>query len=156
MSQELLNTQAAADWLDKAIPGESRSYWSGVLINNRRNDRSQVYKLPLTRIGKGAFYSVEALNSYAEFEKSRRLGSIKLSGRAAEALHAFGVGQGGSTTGRIWKGASVTLQTDGAGEVFVQLVIEEPLAVFRMAHQQALELGEELLATGKAAQRHAA
>lgn len=155
MSNELLNTQAAADWLDKAIPGESPSYWSGVLINNRRNDRPQVYKLPLTRVGKGAFYTVEALNSYADFEKSRRLGSIKLTGRAAEALHAYGIGQGGSTTGRPWKGAAVTLQTDEAGGVFVQLVVREPLTVFRMEPQQALDLGEELVEVGRVAGRHA-
>lgn len=71
------------------------------LTNARQVGRTQVFNLPFSKIGKVVFYEQADLVEFAEFEKTRRLGKMKLSGRAAEVMRAFGIGtSGGSSTGR--------------------------------------------------------
>ena len=81
----------------------------------------------------------------AEFEKQRTLGTLKLSSRAAEALNAFGIGEAnGSTTGRKLD-CTITPQLDPlTRKHFVQIVVKEPLLVFRVEIDQAKELHAEL------------
>ena len=151
--ETLFTTQAASEWLNEAIPGESPQYWQQSLINNRRPDRNPAHRIPFSMMGRSAVYALEALQEFAEFEKFRRLGVLKLSGRAAEALQAFGVGQeGGSARGRRWQGGSANLGNDNDG-VFVQFVINEPLNVFVMTGEQAAALARELNEVGQAAMR---
>ncbi len=147
---EFFNTQAAADFLHSALPDETAAYWSHLLINNRRNDREPLHKIPFNRIGKAVFYTREDLAAFVDWEKGRRLGTVKLSSSAVEALRAFGIGEeGGGAQGRRFKGASVNRQvaSDGSG-VFVQLIIDEPLMVFALTPDQAVALGMELVEAG--------
>jgi hypothetical protein len=155
MSDNIFNTNAAADFLNELVPGESPAYWSQRLINARRTDRKQSFTLPFSTINKAAFYEEADLRQFAEFEKARRLGKIKLSGRAAEAFRAFGMGeQGGGSQGRQFKGASANLQTSNdSGAAFVQTIFNEPLMVFAMSPEDAIAFGKELVETGQAAQR---
>ncbi|ADG14253.1 conserved hypothetical protein [Paraburkholderia atlantica] len=153
---DLYNTQAAAEFLSRALPDDGDSaYWSGFLINNRRTDRSPIHRIPFSRVGKAALYSPEDLARYVEFEKARRLGTVKLTGRAAEALQAFGIGEsGGSSTGRRLEIADVSLQIDEATrEPFVRLVISEPMLVYRLELSQAQSLSERLLEAAKIGKR---
>lgn len=153
-TETLFTTQAAAEWLHEAISGESPDYWRQALINNRRPDRNPPHRIQFSTLGRAALYTLEALKGFAEFEKSRRLGRLKLTGRAAETIHAFGIGQsGGSTNGRKWNGGSANLSTDGDGNVFVQVIINEPLMVFAMSPDQSAEFGKELAEAGRAAKR---
>lgn len=148
---DLFNTNAAADFLNEAVPGESASYWSQRLVNARRSDRPQPFTIPFSTVGKACFYEQSDLEQFAEFERSRQLGKVKLSGRAAEALRAFG----GNPQGRPFKGGSAYLiPSDAVGGVRVRLTIDEPLMVFSMTAAQAIEFGKELADVGRAAQRH--
>jgi len=146
MQEELLSTQAAAERIAEAIhePG-GVAYWSRYLTNNRREDRSPPHRIPFERLGGGAFYRPENIATFIEFEKSRRLGVLKLSGRAAEALRAFGIGEaGGGTTGRKLD-CTLTAQLDPTtGTPYAQLVIQDPLLVFRIEPGQLRELHVEI------------
>lgn len=146
-TQTLLTTQAAGDWLHEAIPDESPAYWRHVLINNRRQDRRPPHRIPFGTLGRAAVYTVEALQAFAEFEKSRRLGEMKLTGRAAEALQAFGIGTGaGSTTGRKLQLTAINPQIDEAsGKPFVQLVMNDPLRVYRVEVKEAKQIARQLI-----------
>lgn len=144
--QTLYSTQAAGDWLAEAIPGKDSKYWQGVLIANRRNDRPQVHKIPFTTIGRGAFYTHQALQEFAEFEKVRRLGQMKLTGRAAEVMQAFGIGSpDGSTTGRRLEVTEVSGQYDETTQTaFVRLAVQNPLRIYRLEPTEAKALIEQL------------
>lgn len=149
----VFTTQAAGDWLHEAIPGESPEYWRQALINNRRADRTPPHRVPFSTMGRAAVYSPEALRDFAEFEKSRRIGQLKLTGRAAEVLQAFGIGQDGGAYGRNWRGGGANQVITNSGECFVQVRIDAPLIVFAMTPGQAIEFGKELVEVGQAAQR---
>ncbi|SAL42496.1 hypothetical protein AWB74_01731 [Caballeronia arvi] len=157
MTQELLSTQAAAELVAAEIDESGGvTYWSRYLTNNRREDRSPPHRIPFQRIGGGAFYLRPDVAAFIAFEKSRRLGVLKLSGRAAEALRAFGIGEaGGGTTGRNLD-CTLTAQLDSTtGTPYAQLVIQDPLLVFRVEPDQLRELHSEIAATLKAFERWA-
>ncbi|MGT2505930.1 hypothetical protein [Cupriavidus basilensis] len=153
---ELLSSSVAAEILSEQMPDKTPGQWALWLQNNRNQTRKVSYRIPFERMGGGGvFYRREELAAFTDWEKGRALGVVKLSSRAAEALRAFGIGeQGGGTQGRCFKGASVNLQTsnDGGG-AFVQVVIEEPLMVFALRPDQAIEFGKELAKAGEAARR---
>ena len=152
--ETLFTTQAACEWLDQAIPGESQKYWRNALINNRRQERNPPHRIPFSTMGKTALYTLEALHDFAGFEKSRRLGQMKLTGRAAEVVRAFGIGQGGTSTGRILNISSIIPQVDETtGRFFVQVVISDPLLVFRLDADEAKSIGHELIEAGDVCER---
>lgn len=150
---ELLSRQAAAEWLGEQLQDKSAEQWALWLRNNANTARRASYRIPTEQIGRGVFYNLNEVEKFAEFEKGRQLGQLKLTGRAAEVLQAYGTGTKGATTnGRKWKGASANLGTD-KGAAFVQTVINEPLLVYAMTPTQAVEFGRELIEVGQAAQR---
>jgi hypothetical protein len=144
--QALLNTNAAGDWLNDAVPGETPAHWRTALSNNRKTDRNPPYRVPYSTIGRGAFYTVSDLLEYAEFEKARRMGKMKLTGRAAEVMRAFGIGaNGGSATGRKLNVTGINPQVDeSTGKLFIQLITNEPLMVYRIEVEQAESIASEL------------
>lgn len=146
MEETLFNTQAAGDWLHEAIPGESPAYWRTALINNRRADRHPPHRISFVTMGRGAFYEPAALQAFAGFEKMRRLGTLKLSGRAAEAMRAFGIGEvGGGTTGRKLNITAITPQIeDVTGMAFVQIITRDPFMVYRLEVPEAQSAAKEL------------
>ena len=150
---ELLSRQAAAEWLAQQLQDKNAEQWALFLRNNANNARRAIYRLPVEQIGRNSFYQPDELAKFVQFEQGRQLGTLKLSGRAAEVLQAFGTGTEGATTnGRKWKGASANLGTD-KGAAFVQTIINEPLTVFAMTAAQAIEFGRELIEAGQAVQR---
>lgn len=142
------STNGAADFLNERIPGKTSSYWMRRLINARRTDRPQVFAIPFSMIGKVVVYQEVDLVEFAEFEKSRQLGKMKLSGRAAEVVRAFGIGtSGGSSTGRKLKvtATGITLQIDEAtGKRFIRIVADDPLMVYRLEIEEAKVIVKEL------------
>lgn len=150
-----MDTKAASEYLHDRIPGESLKYWTARLNNLRRTDRPQPFELRFAKVeGKSGFYNSADVEQYVEFEKSRRVGKVKLSSRAAEALRAFGIGEpGGTSLGRTFKGGTANPHPDNKGGVIVQTTINEPLTVFAMTPEQAIEFGKELIKAGQAAQR---
>lgn len=149
------NTNAAAEFLHELLPGKSAAYWNGRLVNMRRIDRSSVLAIPFSRSGKVAFYDEADLRLFADFERMCHLGKMKVTGRAAEALKAFGIGQaGGGAQGRMFRGAAVNIQVNNDdGQPFVQTIVNEPLTVFAMTADQAIEFGKDLIEAGQAAKR---
>jgi hypothetical protein len=145
----------AAQVLNELLPEKTIEQQMQWLQNNRNQSRQVPYRIPFVRMAGGVFYRREELAKFAEWEKSRQLGTFKLTGRAAEALRAFGIGeQGGGTQGRLWSNANVTLQSasDGSG-AFIQLMINEPLMVFKLSSEQAEELSGDLAEHALAAKR---
>lgn len=152
---ELLSTQAAAEYLTHDLPYKTVEQWALWLRNNRNQARRAIYRVKSEQLGRIAVYTKDELASFVEFEKSRQLGKVKLSGRAAEVMRAFGIGeQTGGTQGRSFKGGSANPSVANVtGTVFVQTVIDEPLLVFAMTPEQAIEFGNELVEAGRAAKR---
>jgi len=140
---ELMNTAVAAQELAKLLPeeGKTQEQWLRFLQNNRNASRRVPYRIPHEILGKVAIYQTHDLKRFADFEKQRAIGSIRVSARAAEALHAFGK----SRTGRKLRVAGITPQIDDeTGEFFVQIIIAEPLLVFRLSKDEAAALASEL------------
>lgn len=147
MTDELLSNSFAAQVLCELLPEKNAEQWALWLQNNRNQSRRVSYRIPFERMAGGVFYHREELAKFAEWEKSRQLGSIKLTGRAAEVVRAFGIGTAsGSTTGRKLSVTGINQQTDVAtGKHFIQLVTDDPLMVYRLEVDQAKQIGLELL-----------
>lgn len=154
MSQdELLSTQAAAEYLAAHVPDKDVQQWSMWLRNNRNHSRGAIYRIPSDRIGRVAVYTLEALQKFVDFEKSRLIGHIRLTNKATEIAQAFGIGNSeGSPFGRRLESAFTSLQSDGK-QSYVQMTISKPLMVYALLPDQAVTLGKELIEAGKAAQR---
>lgn len=151
---ELLSRQAAAEWLAQQLQDKNAEQWALFLRNNANNARRAIYRLPVEQVGRSAFYQPAELEKFIQFEQGRQLGTLKLSGRAAEVLQAFGTGTSGATAnGRKWKGGAANIGVTNNGERFIQTMINEPLIVFAMTPAQAVEFGKELIEAGQAAQR---
>lgn len=146
MADEFLGNSVTAECLNELLPERTAEQWALWLQNNRNQSRRAAYRIPFERIAGGVFYRREELAKFAEWEKSRRLGRIKLTGRAAEVLQAFGIGTaGGSIAGRKLNVTSITPQIDPAsGKPFVQLVTDDPLMVYRLGLDQAKNIASEL------------
>lgn len=155
-TEELLSTQAASEYLSKRLPEKTMEQWSLWLHNNRNQTRRAIYRIKTERLGRMTVYTPEELAAFIEFEKSRSIGTIKLTGRAAEAMRAFGLGEaGGGTQGRRFKGGSASPQpASDSGETFVQAVINEPLMVFTMSPEEAISFGQELTEAGQVAKNY--
>lgn len=145
-TEEILNTQAAAELLTGVFPEKTAEQWALWLRNNRNQSRPAIYRVKAEQIGRVAFYTHEELAAFVEFEKSRQLGTIKLSSRAAEALQAVGFGTaGGSMTGRKLKITGITPQVDQeTGQLFIQIIQSEPLMVYRLELEEAKAIAKEL------------
>ncbi len=140
----MLSTQAAAAALHEAIP-EPEGYWARFLMNNKRPDRNPPFRVEFVKMGGGVLYPRKALADFIAWEKSRRLGTTKLTGRAAEALRAFGIGEaGGGTTGRSLECTVHPQQDPTTGQPYIQLIVKNPLLVFHLNVGQAEELIREL------------
>jgi hypothetical protein len=135
--------------------GKTPEQWATWLQNNRNNARQVPYRIPFERIEGLVVYAEKELEKFVEWDRRREVGTRTLSPRAAEALHAFGVGQAAGTThGRRFAGGAANPQASEVdGSVFVQAIINEPLMVFKMTPEQAIDFGRELVEAGKAAQR---
>lgn len=146
MVEELLGNSMAAQVLSEQFQGKTPDQWSGWLQNNRNQSRRVPYRIPFQRISGGIFYSSEELGKFIEFEKQRQLGTIKLTGRAAEVLKAFGVGtQGGGTTGRKLKVGGINPQIDQVtGKPYIQIITDDPLMVYRLEPGEAKSIAKEL------------
>jgi hypothetical protein len=143
--KDLLSNGMAAQTLHTIFPDRDVKQWSMWLQNNRNQSRSVPYRIPFVRMHGGVFYEVNELNRYTDWERARSLGTIKLSGRAAEALAAFGVGSdSGGAYGRSLSYAVMPAVTE-EGEPFVRLLIEKPLRVFRLDLAQARALAKRLI-----------
>ena len=86
METELFSRSVAAEWLAQRLPEKTPEQWALWLRNNANTARRAVYRVPVETLGRGSFYLPEELKKFVEFEKSRQLGAIKLTGRAAEML----------------------------------------------------------------------
>lgn len=146
MTDKLLNNSVTAQMLYEALPDKTLEQWTLWLQNNRNPARRAPYRIPYVKMGGGVFYRTEELETFVEWEKARRLGTFKLSGRAAEALRAFGIGEaGGGTTGRKLNITAINPQVDSAsGLPYVQVITNEPLMVYRVEIDQAQEIVREL------------
>lgn len=153
---EFVTTADASKYLVDAVPGETEQYWSRRLTNLRRADRTQPYELNFCKYdGKTGLYKQQDIVAFAEFEKTRRLGEMKLTGRAAAALRAFGVGEpGGGSRGREFNGSANLQPADGGHPPIVQLIINNPLLVFALSPARAWALGNELIESANVAKRH--
>ena len=147
MADELLSNQVTAGLLAELLTDKTPEQWSLWLQNNRNQSRQVPYRIPFVKMAGGVFYRREELGKYAEWEKMRQIGTIKLTGRAAEALQAVGYGTPyGSTTGRKLKVSAIAPQVDQAtAKHFVQIVTTEPLMVWRLEPDEARALSTELI-----------
>lgn len=147
MTEELLSNSFAAQVLNELLPGKTVQQWELWLQNNRNQSRRVSYRIPFVRMAGGVFYLREELAKFVEWEQSRQLGSIKLTGRAAEVVRAFGIGSAsGSTTGRKLKVTDINPQIDDStGKPFIRLVFDDPLMVYRIEVDAAQLIAQELI-----------
>lgn len=157
MTDELLSNGVAANLLNELLPNKTPEQWLLWLQNNRNKARPATYRIPVEKLGGGVFYLREEVVKFAEFEKSKTLGAIKLTGRAVEVLRAIGFNEhGGSSTGRSFNPSGVYLQTDeSTGNEFLQLHTKDPLMIYRIEIDAAEFLLKELTEALTACRRHA-
>lgn len=146
MDDDLLNGSVAAQMLSELLMEKNPTQWALWLQNNRNQLRNVSFRVPYVKMAGGVFYRRDDIAKFAELEKSRQLGTIKLTGRAKEALAAFGVGTAnGSTTGQKLTVTGINPQVDQTnGKTFIQLVVSEPLKVYRLELDQAEAILKEL------------
>lgn len=141
----LLTRDAAAQWLAEQIGDKTASQWADWLRGNANHARRAAYRIPTMKAGRNTLYAQEELRLFVEFEKARRVGELKLTGRAAEAVWAFGVGAGGSTTGRPLNVTAINPQIGEDGTRFIQMIVSAPqLLVFRLDVAQAEAIARDL------------
>lgn len=145
--EELWGNGFTAQVLSEQLTGRNTEQWELWLRNNRNQSRKVPYRIAFERISNGTFYSPKEIEKFVEWEKSRQLGTMKLTGRSAEVMRAFGIGtSSGSTTGRKLEIVGISQQIDQATkESFVQLITGDPLMVYRLAPDQARKVAAELL-----------
>lgn len=141
-----MNSSVAGQVLSEELGDKTPEGWALWLRNNRNQSRHAPYRVPFEKISNGAFYSQEDLSAFVKWEKSRRLGSFKVTGRTMQVLDAFGIGHAdGSSTGRKLKVGGITPQIDETNqEAFIQLVLEDPLRVYRLSIDQAESIARDL------------
>jgi hypothetical protein len=146
-AQELWSNGVAAKYLSGQLPERNADQWELWLRNNRNQSRKVPYRIELERISNGTFYTPEDLAKFVEWEKSRQLGTIKLTKRSAEVMRAFGIGNSnGSATGRKFELIGISKQYDPAtNESFVRMITGEPLMIYRLTLDQALLIGKGLI-----------
>lgn len=146
MDDDLLSGGVAAQTLSELLTEKTPAQWALWLQNNRNQLRQVSFRIPFVKMAGGVFYRREDIARFAELEKSRQLGTIKLTGRAKEALDAFGIGTAsGSTTGQKLTVTGINPQVDQAtGKTFVQLIASNPLKVYRLELDEAEAISKEL------------
>ncbi len=151
--EELVSAERAAGVLAEALPERTAPQWASWLRENRNQSKKAVYRIPLVKMGRQVFYRRNELNEFVRFHQQLRIGDVRPTGRVAEALGAFGVGMGGSSTGYAWPQATVFAAVDEAtGVPFVQLSVPGPRpTVYRLNPNQAVELAAALASAAKEA-----
>ncbi|MFZ3084935.1 hypothetical protein [Rhodoferax ferrireducens] len=146
-NDELYGNSQAAQFLSQQLSDRTPDQWELWLRNNRNVSRHVPYRIDVVHISNRSFYRPQDLAKFIEWEKSRRLGVLKLSGRAAEAMLAYGIGTAtGSTTGRKLEVIGVHEQTDQVTkERYVQLITGNPFRVYRLDLDQARDIATQLL-----------
>lgn len=146
MDDDLLSHSVAAQMLSERLTEKNPEQWALWLQNNRNQLRKVSFRIPFVKMAGGVFYRRDDIAKFAELEKSRQLGTIKLTGRAKEALEAFGVGTAtGSSTGRKLIVTGINPQVDEAtGKTFIQMIFSDPLRVYRLELDQAEAVAKEL------------
>ncbi|WP_250517985.1 hypothetical protein [Caballeronia sp. ATUFL_M1_KS5A] len=152
---DLLSNSVAAQTLDESLPGKSVDHWMTWLQNNRNQARKVAYRIPFERMAGGVFYLQEEIESFIEWEKGRQIGTVRLSARAAEAVHAFGIDEKtGSATGRrLNVSAVLPLVDESTGQPFIRVIATDPLLVFRLEPGEAASLASELLEASQVCMR---
>ena len=147
---ELIDIFEAARRMAQALDPADQSAsarWERYLRNNRNTAREAAHRIPSTKMGSRIAYDPADIAQAIELEKLRRIGSVTLDRRAAEALAAFGIGQGGTTTGYLWPDAVTVVDAfdEATGKPFVQLTVSKPrLTVYRLELAQASKLANDL------------
>lgn len=154
---DLLDTDAAGRWLSQALSDKTSAQWALWLRNNRNQSRHASYRINVQRFGKKACYLPVDLERYVDWEKSRQLGTVKLSGRVVEVMRAFGMDEaGGGNYGRkLDYEVQLSSEQDRPDKQFVRLMIKRPLGVFRLEADDAEALAKELQAIAQVIRRHA-
>jgi hypothetical protein len=140
LPDEGIPSRAAVKFLQEALP-EKKGYWASFLVNNRRTDRNPPHRIPFGRQHGEAIYRRSDLRTFIEFEKRRRLTGLKVTGRAAELMQAYGIGSPtGGPYGRTFD-YHLLAQSNESGP-HGQLIINEPLLVFHLPPDQVNELAD--------------
>lgn len=156
--EELISAERAAGVLAEALPERTTPQWASWLRENRNHSKKAIYRIPLVKMGRQVFYKRTELNEFVRFHQQLRIGNVRPTGRVAEALGAFGIGMGGSSTGYAWPQATVFAAVDeDTGMPFVQLSVPGPRAtVYRLDPNQAVRLAMALASAAKEAMDDAA
>lgn len=151
--EEMISAERAAGVLAEVLPERTAPQWASWLRENRNHSKKAIYRIPLVKMGRQVFYRRNELNEFVRFHQQLRIGDVRPTGRVAEALGAFGVGMGGSSTGYAWPQATIFAAVDEAtGAPFIQLSVPGPRpTVYRLNPNQAVELATALASAAKEA-----
>lgn len=144
--EQYKNVGMAAAYLSEQLQDKTPEQYKLLLNSSRVKSRAVAYRIPYEKLSGGIIYRVDELDKYIALQKSRTMGTVKLSTRAAEALKAVGFGEAaGSSTGRKFNITGINPQVDEAtGEVFIQIITRDPLMVYRLEIEEAKAIAQEL------------
>lgn len=154
--EQYMNVGMAAAHLSEQLKDKTPEQYTLMLNSNRVKSRAVAYRIPYEKIGGGVAYAVEELEKYIALQKSRTIGTVKLSTKAAEALQAVGFNEaGGSSTGRRFNPTDLILAIDEVTKKhFMQLILSDPLRVYRVEVEAAQFLNRELTELLSVVERH--
>lgn len=146
MTTELLSPSVAAQRLHELLPHKTVAQWGRWLQNNRDQNRAVAYRIPFERLSSGVVYRPESLREYSDYENQRRIGNRRLTAQEKEVLKAYGVGEpSGGATGRKLDIGGINVHLDDATQMpYIQMIVNEPLLVFRVEVSQAEAILKEL------------
>lgn len=152
----LIPAKEAAQRLAAAL-GETEAYWASRLLNDRRPRRRVKHPIPALREGGRIKYAAETVDRWATEELQRRLATgIAPVSRVAEVLEAYGIKDHGPGTGRTLSFTLNAAYDEETGEHYAQLIMNDPLRVYRLPAAQIRELAAEFNDLAKALDRWSA
>lgn len=143
--EQYRNVGMAAIYLNEQLQDKTPEQYTQFLQSNRVKGRAVAYQIPFEKIDGMVIYLTKELNKYVALQKSRTMGTIKLSTKAAEALQAVGFNEhGGGSTGYRFNMSGLNFGIDRNGQRFIQMFLTEPLRVFHIEMESAEALHREL------------
>jgi len=151
-SSEILTPAAAGAYLATELGGTAER-WQTWLKNDRKPGRKQLLP-PLAGPGRPRYLRV-AVDALIATERGKRIAAGQPISRAAEVMKAFGIGEGGTSTGRPLDARIYGQIDERSQEGFVQLHVAHPLLVFRLTPSEARTLSAALSAEANDAEHMA-
>lgn len=135
----MMTAAEAEQYLQSAL-GEREGYWRTYLQNNRRTERNPRHHIPYQVVRGRPRYEKAHLDQHIALVRE----DFARRGKVAGSVHEVFKAVGGCPTGRPFVATVSPQIEEGEGIGFLQLLISEPLLVYRLDLEQARQVAAEI------------